>query len=291
MQGNVKPNRFPDITIKDDVYRRLKAYADLCDNEISALGSVRIEENRILIEDVFLFDQVVTGSSTDISTTAIANFITDYIKKGKDPSVLKFWWHSHARMGVFWSGTDTGTIDRFSSDWMISMVSNKNGDIKVRVDVFEPFRMYMDDLPLLVEYDKSMNDAIRKEINQKVKTQYFPDFKDVLQPIRHGVNLSQDTGRLPFSFEKPAPVISSLDKISANQPVKEVLDKYEFDASKNAPINLSEQSNFRKINESENLNDDMFEKTPVILTTPDPKSLPPLNRYKRKSIWDIIFNR
>ncbi|MFA5103545.1 MAG: hypothetical protein WC525_10400 [Candidatus Thermoplasmatota archaeon] len=169
-------NSFPEITLTHEVYSKLCAYADLCNYEISALGSVRIENNQILVDDVFLFSQVVSGSSVELSQQDVSQFMVDCIKKGKDPSSLKFWWHSHVNMDTFWSATDTGTIDRFSSDWMISMVSNKRKDHKVRLDVFAPFRMYMDDLPLNVEYDMSFNVGIRKEIDQKVRHSYIPDF-------------------------------------------------------------------------------------------------------------------
>jgi hypothetical protein len=188
----MKPNRFPDISITSEVYRKINAFADLCDNEISALGSVNIVDNTIVIDDIFLFEQVVTASSTDLSTKDISEFLCDYINKGKDPSTLKFWWHSHVNMGVFWSATDNSTIDRFSSDWMISMVSNKRNEFKLRVDMFSPFRMYMDDLPLNIDYDRTFNASIKKEIDLKVKHQYLPDLRDILHP-KQSIKYPSDT--------------------------------------------------------------------------------------------------
>lgn len=172
----IAPNKFPEIVVTHKAYTKICAYTDLCNNEISALGCVKIEDNKIVIEDIYLFEQYVTGASTDISQKDVANFLCEYIRNGKDPSKLKFWWHSHATMGVFWSGTDINTINRFSSDWMISMVSNKHGDIKLRIDMFSPFRIYLDDVPFTVEYDTSMNVAYKKEITAKVKETFFPSF-------------------------------------------------------------------------------------------------------------------
>jgi len=171
MNQNTIPE-IPEIIIKYEVYRKIKAYANLCNNEISALGTVSINENTIVIEDVYLFEQVVSGVSTELSAEDISRFICEYIKKGKDPLDLKFWWHSHVNMGAFWSSTDLATINKFSSDWMISLVSNKQDEFKLRLDIFSPFRMCMDNLPYSIEYDKSFNPTIQKEINQKVKS-YF----------------------------------------------------------------------------------------------------------------------
>lgn len=181
-QRAMKPNRIPEITMKDQVYRKILAYADLCSNEISALGSVQIENNKIMIDDIHLFEQIVSGASTVMSQKDISQFLCDYIKNGKDPSALKFWWHSHVHMQAFWSGTDTDTINNFSSDWMISMVSNKQGDFKIRLDMFKPFRASFEDLPLTIEYDRSYNEEVKNEIDSKVKSYYpfLPEIRGML---------------------------------------------------------------------------------------------------------------
>jgi len=214
LSRDIKPNKFPDICITSEVYRKIKAYADLCENEISALGSVKVVDNMILIDDIFLFEQVVTGTSTELSSKAISQFICDYIKNGKDPSTLKFWWHSHVNMGVFWSGTDTSTIDRFSSDWMISMVSNKRNEFKIRVDIFSPFRMYMDDLPLNIDYDKSFNANIKREIDVKVKHEYLPMLRDMLSPALVKYPSSNTQPVLPYPHQQVVATLQNKNGIS-----------------------------------------------------------------------------
>lgn len=173
--------KIPEIHISNEAFNKVHAYADLCNNEISALGSVVITNGIILIEDVYLFDQIVTGSSTELSQESVANFICEYIKMGKDPANLKFWWHSHVNMNVFWSGTDTATIERFApSDWFISMVSNKRGEYKIRLDIHNPLRLVFDDIPLIRECDKSNYKDIRSEIDKKVKCDYLPIFRKAI---------------------------------------------------------------------------------------------------------------
>jgi len=230
LYSKIKQSSIPEISIKQDVYRKINAYADLCHNEISALGSVSIVNNKILIDDVFLFEQVVSGSSTILSQEDVSKFMCDYIRKGKDPSKLKFWWHSHVNMETFWSGTDTNTIDHFSSDWMISMVSNKRNEFKLRLDLFTPFRMYMDDLPLNVDYDKSFNTIIREEINAKVKDSYsLPNIVNNFIPGRQNTQ----PYRLPDEFsniditkvKKPSLPVHSLFKSDINVAGADTLEK------------------------------------------------------------------
>jgi hypothetical protein len=163
-------NGLPKIVIKHQVYSKIRAYADLAREEISAMGTVRVYNNVIYIDDVFLFNQMVTGTSTEICQEDLSRFVYECIKLGLDPSSLKFWWHSHANMDVFWSTTDASTINQLSKEWMVSIVSNKQDKFKLRLDIFSPIRICLDDLPYTVEYDKSNNASIMAEINAKVHT-------------------------------------------------------------------------------------------------------------------------
>ena len=50
------------------------SYVDICDKEISWLGSVKQNDNIYIIEDVMLFEQEVTGSTTEISEQNLNDF-------------------------------------------------------------------------------------------------------------------------------------------------------------------------------------------------------------------------
>ena len=170
-------NGLPKIVIKHQVYNKIRAYADLCNNEISALGTVRVYDNTIYINNIFLFNQKVNGTTTEICQNDLSKFIYQCVKEDIDPSSLKLWWHSHVNMDVFWSPTDQNTIGKFSKEWMVSIVSNKQDKFKVRLDIFSPIRITLDDLPFTVEYNKVNNDAIQAEINEKVQySSFFSDF-------------------------------------------------------------------------------------------------------------------
>jgi hypothetical protein len=195
--------KFLEVVFEHPAYRKIRAYADLCNNEISALGSVRVDGNRIIVEDLHLFEQTVSSASTVLAPGDISKFICEYIKMGKDPSVLKFWWHSHVNMNTFWSGTDLDTINGFSSEWLLSMVCNKKGEAKLRFDMFTPFRICIDDMPFTVEYDTAYNGEYGREIKKKVNDRFGISFNNLFPQSRGGVVYDE---RNPMGWAIPGPV-------------------------------------------------------------------------------------
>ncbi|MGB3945326.1 MAG: hypothetical protein WBK76_00600 [Candidatus Saccharimonadales bacterium] len=116
------------------VWQKLMGWVKSCDIECSGLGFVRQEGLSYFIDEVFLLKQLCSGSYTDIESEYYGQFgdklirerTADYNKyKG-----TRLWWHSHVNMSAFWSGTDLGTIGRFSSKgaWMLALVVNKKGE-------------------------------------------------------------------------------------------------------------------------------------------------------------------
>lgn len=102
------------------------AYEDLPDNP-----------GRIIVDDVFLIPQIVSGASVDFSKDAVAIAIERAVEDDR-LSDLRFSWHSHGSLGVGWSGTDEGGINDYLTGgvpWLASMVVNRAGDTLARVDV------------------------------------------------------------------------------------------------------------------------------------------------------------
>jgi len=161
----------PIVMIMPKAKEKLDLYIGLCNDEISGLGDVIREENVFLIKDVMLFSQEVTPGSTDLENEAISNFMVEAIQAGLDPVNLRLWWHSHVNGGCFWSGTDEDTVDRFKNDWFVSIVGNKKGEYMARVDIYEPFRVAIDELPIKIfnARNKKLKDQITAEIAKKVK--------------------------------------------------------------------------------------------------------------------------
>lgn len=154
---------------------KLKHYIDCIEYEISGLGLVeKRDDGSLYVPDIFLLKQEVSGAETDLDSHAVAEFVDEKLQDPDFPiENLKLWWHSHVRMGVFWSGTDVATINRLDTEqseenWMLSIVGNKLGNRLARLDVYAPHRMWMNELKIEVEEDQTLKEAIKKEIEEKV---------------------------------------------------------------------------------------------------------------------------
>lgn len=170
-QNFAKDIPLPVVYITPKAKQMLDAYIKICPYEISGLGKVSRIGNDFLIEEVYLFGQEVNSAKTDLSQDAIQSFLYETVKRNLDPSVLKLWWHSHANIAVSWSMQDKETINNFdAAEYMISVVGNKAGQHLVRLDIYRPVRVMLDDLELrlMVSPDDLLNKAIAQEIYEKV---------------------------------------------------------------------------------------------------------------------------
>ena len=93
-----------------EAYARLRLYVDLCPSEIGGLGEVRPEGDALLVTELFLLDQWVSPSETELDPEAVLRLLCRCLEEGRDPAALRLWWHSHAEHEVEWSATDEATI-------------------------------------------------------------------------------------------------------------------------------------------------------------------------------------
>lgn len=161
------------IFITQEAFKKMHYYIAECDQEISGLGEVKKDHGNLLVTDVFIFNQDVTGTHTELDKGSLALFLEDYNNQGKDIADIKLWWHSHVNMSAYFSPTDTANIERLSDTfpWAISIVGNKKNEFQTRVDVFDPLRITKEDLELTPIFtDEEMRASIKSEIGEKVNT-------------------------------------------------------------------------------------------------------------------------
>lgn len=163
----------PQVLILPEAKAQMDAYIRLCDMEVSGLGYVKQEGSVFLVESVLLLPQECSGASTELDAEGLAQFYTDQIRQNKDTGNIRLWWHSHCNSGVFWSGVDTANIDRLmdTSPWLVSIVGNKRGEYRTRLDLNEPVRLSVDELPLnvYIPTSKKRDDETRVELDKKVR--------------------------------------------------------------------------------------------------------------------------
>lgn len=152
--------------------KQLQYYVDSVDSEISGLGEVEIYQGMIVIKKLMIFKQEVSSAHTTLDSEEVAKFIYKKFKKKENVENLKLWWHSHNSMDSFFSGTDDDTIEeeaKTGRDYMISIVSNNDGEVKGRIDFYKPFRATIDcDVEVIEEDDPQLRTQIEKEVKKLV---------------------------------------------------------------------------------------------------------------------------
>jgi hypothetical protein len=137
------------LRFTSETYARLRLYVELCPSEIGGLGEVRADGDGLTVTDLFLLEQSVSAAETELQPEAILGFLDRCLVEGRDPAALRLWWHSHAEHDVEWSETDEATIEGFGADSLISVVTNRAGDLLCRHDVREPRRETLGRIPVV----------------------------------------------------------------------------------------------------------------------------------------------
>lgn len=137
------------------VYEKIMHWVHKSPVEVSGLGSVVVdhETNTLRVVDAIMLKQENTATATDIDATAISKAMYEHFRLAK-PGELKFWWHSHVNMGVFWSGTDIATIEQLGGQgWFAATVFNKKNEVKsafIQSKNSGPVRIFLEDIPTKV---------------------------------------------------------------------------------------------------------------------------------------------
>lgn len=114
------------IIIRPYVYEKFMHFVDKAPGEVSGLGAVTVIDGVPVVTDVWLVKQKNSSASTELDAEEVARLMFEH--RDKD---LRWWVHSHANMGVFWSGTDNDTIKEFGEHgWLCATVFNKKREMK-----------------------------------------------------------------------------------------------------------------------------------------------------------------
>lgn len=164
-----------NIKIVKEAYQKLRYFTELCDTEISGLGKVRkIDINQLEIYDIEIFEQNTSYSHSTLNEDALAKFLNEKVTKNENISDYKVWWHSHTDMEAYFSPKDESTIDSSTEfPYLISIVTNKRGQDKARLDIYKPLRLTIPlEIKLSLEQDEKLKQKCQTEIKEKVKTRW-----------------------------------------------------------------------------------------------------------------------
>lgn len=170
----------PRVILSAEAYKKLFAYIDLVDTEITGFADVEYdkERNAFYVTTVYLLKQEAQDAEVDMDEDTIGEFLYECISMGMK-QLPRLWWHSHATMSAFFSSIDDNTIENFStSGWMLALVGNKSRMMKADLMIFEPYPIRVSDLPITFEkekeeYPKELVDEVAAKVTQK-KFSYTP---------------------------------------------------------------------------------------------------------------------
>lgn len=157
----------PRFAIDYFTLRKIYAYAEHCDVEISGFG-LR-PNNGVFSELAPLLPQICSGAETEIPDSSI-----HHLAHSKYSARVNMWWHSHVHMQCFWSAQDEQAIATLGIgiDLLYSIVVNKRNEYKARIDIFKPLRYTFDnlDIDIVNGLDRRVIEQVKREIKSNVQT-------------------------------------------------------------------------------------------------------------------------
>ena len=176
---------FEHVYISPAANEAMSEYVRLCKDEISWLATIIEGDGFLTIENVFLFKQEVSGTTTELDEHALGEFYTDMLMNPPDGDIekatdtldrIRCWGHSHVNMGVNPSAKDDSTMQEFAAnvaptemDYMVRLIANKKGEIKIDIYYYNRFLKALD-VPWTVINHATGNDfaaQIEKLVSKK----------------------------------------------------------------------------------------------------------------------------
>jgi len=156
----------PSIEIDEMVYKKVMHWIHKSSFEVSGLGKVVVdkERNTIKVIDAILLKQENTSVTTEIDGAAVGKALYEL---RETPGDLRWWWHSHVDMDVFWSGTDLSTMKQLGlGGWFVSTVFNKKQEVKSAFIQSAPIRLLADDI------DTTIDTSVPEHITEQWDKEY-----------------------------------------------------------------------------------------------------------------------
>lgn len=188
---------------------KLWSIIDALDKEVGGFGYATLEDEDIVLEDVFLVHQTSSKSEVDFTGGGIAEAIEKAVTDNQlsREGFVWFSWHSHHSMGAYWSQTDEECIKTYGTagiPMLLSLVGNHKHEYKCRFDMFgvkhhnlDVGQVTMDELKIYDDLQDPILRELRDEINLKVKDTPKAAPKQITssskhQPTNYGIKKDEE---------------------------------------------------------------------------------------------------
>lgn len=246
----------PFVLISKEALVKMKLYIDEVDDEVGWLGTAFRQGRNIYIQDVFLFDQEVHATTTEITPEGLSSFAEEILQREDGIDLwnnLKVWGHSHVNMGVNPSGQDDDQMLVFKDsghDWFLRIIANKKGAFKVDIFDYEIGVEYRD-VPFyehVTDTEKEIMDTIEElnarlqRIDEVMVKVYEEDVKkavkDKVKKKSYSYNKSSNVVNYPMGYHGYS--YWDYDKY---QETKDDVKEYERDDQEVLTIDMQKEEN------------------------------------------------
>lgn len=218
------------IYLTDEAARWMWGFVHAVDTEIGGFGYCTSPDPGIVVVDtILLAPQEVSGAGVDFKDDAMMYMIEKAAEDGRLEDA-RFSWHSHVNMGVYWSNTDEEGVrdyEKSGMPWLVSVVANKKGEAKGRLDVFDVplvgHATFNNNIDVIELRDNSLDDQIAKEIEHFVE-------KKVYQSSTKGSTTGSSNRTGEKSDEEPAEKDETGKELALRRPIQvdSTMDPQEF---------------------------------------------------------------
>lgn len=160
----------PRILFTPMAWGKLWLYVDTAPGEIGGLGFVDRLGDDFLVDDVFILEQDASAAHVDIDDEVMSRFLTEMVQAGRESDLARItmWWHSHGNVGAFFSSTDTNTISKWkATNYLLSVVVNKDRRYSARIDIFNPVRL---SVPVEISTHFALPEDVVAKVKEEVRT-------------------------------------------------------------------------------------------------------------------------
>lgn len=160
-----------------EVYQKIMHWVKKSPHEISGFGNVTYDKKTkvFTVVDVFLINQINSAAQTETDDVDLGKLLFQQ-DKAYGEGACKLWWHSHANMNTFWSGTDIDTINKYGGNgYIIATVFNKKEEMRSAVcfkansPMFGPSVSFIDDVDTFYLHPESWDTEYDSKITEYAK--------------------------------------------------------------------------------------------------------------------------
>lgn len=243
---NLHVGRPPIVVMTHRAAVRMRAFVMMSPIEVAGFGLLEHQvgkdsngPDRLIVKDIHIMQQDCTAGSADITPQGFFELQDRLQKKyGKImDKEMRVWWHSHAKIGIGWSGTDTGTMSEYTEDvdLLCLLTNRKAADFDKELFADQTLACYVAGPPARVAWNGlfiGVENIKEGETTQAILEEAIQDFRGAIRNLPTEVKPTVVNGKLVVTYaplevsEKPVEVEAKSEEtqttaVTSEEPAQE----------------------------------------------------------------------